>query len=143
MKSVPSLEDRFKVVSSDSPLGTPWDTPPSSSPFLRSSNAYGPAGIQDLVGNPALHPTTLRPRWLWPVPLIQAGQDGVGELDGGTRSGVCGLARSPENDRAPGNTTIKGCQNLESGISWTDSGFAGIQKLRRHHARCAYWALLP
>jgi len=30
--------------------------------------------------------------------------------------------RSPENDRAPGNTTIKGCQNLESGISWTDSG---------------------
>jgi ADP-ribosylglycohydrolase len=30
--------------------------------------------------------------------------------------------RSPENDRAPGNTTIKGCQNLESGVSWTESG---------------------
>ena len=30
--------------------------------------------------------------------------------------------RSPENDRAPGNTTIKGCQHLESGVPWTDSG---------------------
>jgi ADP-ribosylglycohydrolase len=30
--------------------------------------------------------------------------------------------RSPENDRAPGNTSIKACENLERGIGWESSG---------------------
>ena len=49
--------------------------------------------------------------------------------------------RSPENDRAPGNTTIKGCQNLESGFL-EDSGLLE-SKAAAPSCGCPHRALLP
>lgn len=33
-------------------------------------------------------------------------------------------ARSPDNDRAPGNTCLAGCRNLERGVPWREAGVA-------------------
>jgi ADP-ribosylglycohydrolase len=79
---------------------------------------YGPAGIQDLAGNPALHSDDTQTSLAVARSLIQAGQDGVENWMAAFTQEFVTWLRSPENDRAPGNTTIKGCQNLESGVSW-------------------------
>lgn len=86
---------------------------------------YGPDGVQDLSGNPALHSDDTQTSMAVARALIEGGQDGVENwMQALVREFLLWL-RSPENDRAPGNTTIKGCQQLEAGVSWTESGLVG------------------
>ena len=122
MKSVPSLEDRFQGCFLGLAIGDALGYPTEFLSLPQIQQRYGPGGIQDLTGNPALHSDDTQTSLAVARSLVHAGQDGVENwMEALVREFVAWL-RSPENDRAPGNTTIKGCQRLESGVPWTDSG---------------------
>jgi ADP-ribosylglycohydrolase len=122
MKSVPSLEDRFQGCFLGLAIGDALGYPTEFLSLPQIQQRYGPTGIQDLAGNPALHSDDTQTSLAVARSLISAGQDGVENWMEALVQEFVAWLRSPENDRAPGNTTIKGCQSLESGVSWTDSG---------------------
>jgi ADP-ribosylglycohydrolase len=55
MKSVPSLEDRFQGCFLGLAIGDALGYPTEFLSLPQIQQRHGPAGIQDLVGNPALH----------------------------------------------------------------------------------------
>jgi ADP-ribosylglycohydrolase len=122
MKLEPSLEDRFQGCLLGLAIGDALGYPVEFLSLPEIRKRYGPDGIQDLTGNPALHSDDTQTSMAVARALVDAGQDGVENwMEALVREFLIWL-RSPENDRAPGNTTIKGCQNLEAGISWNESG---------------------
>ena len=112
----------FKAVSSGLAIGDALGYPTEFLSLPQIQQRYGPSGIQDLSGSPALHSDDTQTSMAVARSLISAGQDGVENWMEALVQEFLVWLRSPENDRAPGNTTIKGCQNLESGVSWTESG---------------------
>jgi ADP-ribosylglycohydrolase len=122
MKSAPSLEDRFQGCLLGLAIGDALGYPTEFLSLPQILQRYGPSGIQDLEGNPALHSDDTQTSLAVARSLIEAGQDGVENWMEVLVQQLLAWLRSPENDRAPGNTTIKGCQRLESGVSWTESG---------------------
>ena len=122
MKVEPSLEDRFQGCLLGLAIGDALGYPTEFLALPEIRKRYGPNGIQDLNGNPALHSDDTQTSMAVARALVDTGQNGVENwMEALVREFLIWL-RSPENDRAPGNTTIKGCQNLEAGISWTESG---------------------
>jgi len=122
MKSVPSLEDRFQGCFLGLAIGDALGYPTEFLSLPQIQQRYGPSGVQDLAGNPALHSDDTQTSMAVARSLVKAGQDGVENWMEALAQEFVAWLRSPENDRAPGNTTIKGCQRLESGVPWTDSG---------------------
>jgi ADP-ribosylglycohydrolase len=122
MKSVPSLEDRFQGCLLGLAIGDALGFPTEFLSLPEIQKKYGPNGIQDLPGNPALHSDDTQTSMAVARALIDAGQNGVENWMDALSKEFLAWFRSPENDRAPGNTTIKGCQHLEEGVSWTQAG---------------------
>src|SRR5262245_56638117 len=122
MKLVPSLDDRFQGSFLGLAIGDALGYPTEFLSLPQIHQRYGPRGIQDLKGNPALHSDDTQTSMAVARSLIDAGQDGVENWMEALVRELLAWLRSPENDRAPGNTTIKGCERLETGVSWTDSG---------------------
>jgi ADP-ribosylglycohydrolase len=122
MKSAPSLEDRFQGCFLGLAIGDALGYPTEFLSLPEIEKRYGPDGIQDLSGNPALHSDDTQTSMAVARALIDAGQDGVENWMEVLVHQFLAWLRSPDNDRAPGNTTIKGCQQLEAGVSWTESG---------------------
>jgi ADP-ribosylglycohydrolase len=122
MKSVPSLEDRFQGCVLGLAIGDALGYPTEFLSLPEIQKRYGADGIQELSGNPALHSDDTQTSMAVARALIEAGQDGVENWMEVVKKELLLWLRSPENDRAPGNTTIKGCQQMEAGVPWTDSG---------------------
>jgi ADP-ribosylglycohydrolase len=122
MKSVLSLEDRFQGCFLGLAIGDALGYPTEFLSLPEIQKRYGPGGVEDLSGNPALHSDDTQTSMAVARALIEAGQDGVENWMEALMKELVAWLRSPENDRAPGNTTIKGCQQMEAGVSWTESG---------------------
>jgi len=122
MKSGPSLEDRFQGCLLGLAIGDALGYPTEFLTLAEIRKRYGPLGIQDIQGNPALHSDDTQMSLAVCTALIKAGHSGLEDLMGVLEQEFLGWLRSPENDRSPGNTSIKGCQALESGVHWNQSG---------------------
>ncbi len=122
MKSAPSLDDRFQGCFLGLAIGDALGYPTEFLSLPEIRQRFGTGGIQDLSGNPALHSDDTQTSMAVARSLIEAGQNGVENWMEALVKELLIWLRSPENDRAPGNTTIKGCRELEAGVSWTQSG---------------------
>ena len=122
MTSNLSMEDRFEGCLLGLAVGDALGYPTEFLSFREILQRFGPEGIQDLPGNPALHSDDTQLSMAVAKALVEGGDRGIEEFMVLLRREFLAWFRSPENDRAPGNTTIHGCQNLEAGISWDQSG---------------------
>lgn len=122
MKSAPSLEDRFQGCLLGLAIGDALGYPTEFLSLPEIRQRFGAGGVQDLSGNPALHSDDTQTSIVVARSLIEAGENGVENWMASLVKEFLVWLRSAENDRAPGNTTIKGCQLLEAGVSWTESG---------------------
>ncbi|MFZ5573016.1 MAG: ADP-ribosylglycohydrolase family protein [Thermodesulfobacteriota bacterium] len=82
---------------------------------------YGQAGITDLP-NPALFTDDTQMSIAIAEALIRAGEKDLDTLMAAVREEFVRWRHSPENNRAPGNTCLKGVSNLERGTHWRESG---------------------
>jgi ADP-ribosylglycohydrolase len=87
---------------------------------------YGPQGITDFVP-PRSHPLgtyTDDTQMSLAVSrgLLRAGRDDLDGVMSAIAEELAAWAESPENDRAPGSTTMSACRRLFAGRSWRESG---------------------
>jgi ADP-ribosylglycohydrolase len=122
MKSGPSLEDRFQGCLLGLAIGDALGYPTEFLTLKEIRKRYGPRGIEDIQGNPALHSDDTQMSVAVCLALIKAGHSSLENLMEVLGQEFLLWLRSPENDRSPGNTSIKGCQDLESGVPWNQSG---------------------
>ena len=122
MSSHLSLEERIQGCFLGLAIGDALGYPTEFLSFLDIRDKFGDQGIQDLSGNPALHSDDTQLSISVGQALIKAGRSPFASFMDQLCQEYLLWFRSPENDRAPGNTTIRGCQNLESGIPWMQSG---------------------
>jgi ADP-ribosylglycohydrolase len=89
---------------------------------------YGPAGPQALSGNPALVTDDTQMTLAVADALTDARTQGpltAESLEPHLRSRYIAWARSPENNRAPGNTCMKSISRLAENMPWTQATDAG------------------
>lgn len=91
--------------------------------------AYGPTGVEDLMGCHGFPPGTFTDDTQMSIALAEAllaadGSDLDTQMQAVARRFVA-WAGSPENNRAPGNTCMSACRRLAEGASWRESGVAG------------------
>jgi ADP-ribosylglycohydrolase len=122
MKSGPSLEDRFQGCLLGLAIGDALGYPTEFLTLKEIRKRHGPGGIQDIPGNPALHSDDTQMSVAIGLALVKAGHSDLDSLMEVVGQEFLRWFRSPENDRSPGNTSVKGCQDLESGVPWTQSG---------------------
>jgi len=87
---------------------------------------HGPQGITDFVA-PRSHPRgsytdDTQMSLAVAAALIRHGNDQPEQVLGGIAGELLAWAQSPENDRAPGSTTMSACRRLQAGRSWRESG---------------------
>jgi ADP-ribosylglycohydrolase len=84
---------------------------------------YGEDGICDLP-NPALFTDDTQMSIAIAEALVRAGEKDVDAIMEAVREEFIKWFHSPENNRAPGGTCLKGVANMERGEHWTKSGVA-------------------
>jgi ADP-ribosylglycohydrolase len=84
---------------------------------------YGPQGISALP-DPALFTDDTQMSIAIAEALIQAGEKDIDAIMEVVREEFIKWLHSPENNRAPGRTCLKGVANMERGIHWSKSGIA-------------------
>jgi len=82
---------------------------------------YGEGGITDLPNN-ALFTDDTQMSIAVAEALIRAGDQSVESIMDALREEFIRWLHSPENNRAPGNTCLKGVANMERGVPWSESG---------------------
>ena len=82
---------------------------------------YGDSGIKDLP-NPALFTDDTQMSIAIAEALIKAGDQAVETIMAAVRDEFIKWRRSPENNRAPGNTCLVAVSTMEHGIHWAGSG---------------------
>jgi ADP-ribosylglycohydrolase len=87
---------------------------------------YGPQGITDFVP-PRSHPLgtytdDTQMSLATARALVRAGRGDLDEVISAIAEELAAWAESPENDRAPGSTTMSACRGLFAGRSWRESG---------------------
>ncbi|MFH2075471.1 MAG: ADP-ribosylglycohydrolase family protein [Pseudomonadota bacterium] len=83
---------------------------------------YGPGGITDLPKAPALFTDDTQMTIAIAEALVDCGDKDVNAIMESIRREFISWRGSPENNRAPGNACLKGVQNMERGVHWSESG---------------------
>jgi len=86
---------------------------------------FGPAGPDDLEGDPALvtDDTQMALAVAWALHGVDRYTADV--LEPRLRERFVAWAHSPENDRAPGMTCLRACGGLADGVPWVEATIAG------------------
>jgi ADP-ribosylglycohydrolase len=92
--------------------------------FEEIKKKFGAHGIIDLLGNPALHSDDTQMSLALSAALLRTEGKSLDSFMKGLSEEFLIWFRSPQNDRAPGNTSTKACQKLEAGADWRDSGIS-------------------
>ncbi len=82
---------------------------------------YGASGIQDMP-EPALITDDTQMTIALANALCRAGEKPVATLADAMAEEFVAWYKSPENNRAPGNTCLNACRQLAEGCSWRQSG---------------------
>ena len=99
--------------------------------FISDLNAlrekYGPEGVMDFEGDwhpPGTYTDDTQMSLAIARALLKAGHRPLDELMTLMAEEFVRWNRSPDNNRAPGNTCRAGCESLERGVPWRESGIA-------------------
>lgn len=92
--------------------------------LARIKRRYGPGGITDLP-DPALFSDDTQMSVALAEALLRAGEKDLQTLMGAVQEEFIQWRHSPENNRAPGRTCLRGVERMEQGIPWWESGDAG------------------
>lgn len=114
--------DRAKGVLFGLAIGDALGFPTEFMPLSRIKAKYGPSGITDLPGFPALYTDDTQMSVAVAEALAAAGDRDLETIMAAVREGFIAWRHSPENDRAPGNTCLEGVSNMERGVHWSESG---------------------
>lgn len=90
----------------------------------RIKEKYGEAGISDLPGDPAIFSDDTQMSIAIAEALVKAGKGDIESIMTAIRDEFIKWRRSPENNRAPGNTCLAGVSNMTRGMHWSESGIA-------------------
>jgi ADP-ribosylglycohydrolase len=85
---------------------------------------YGQNGISELP-DPALFTDDTQMSVAITEALVRVGEKDIESIMEAVREEFIRWLHSPDNNRAPGGTCLKGVANMEKGIHWTKSGIAG------------------
>lgn len=85
---------------------------------------YGPQGISDLP-EPALFSDDTQMTLAVTEALVEAGDRDIETIMASVSRHFIAWLHSPQNNRAPGRTCLRGVRNLEKGLHWSRSGIAG------------------
>ena len=91
--------------------------------FDRIKAKYGKDGIRDL-SEPALFTDDTQMSIAVAEALVRAGEKDIEAIMEAVREEFIKWYHSPENNRSPGGTCLKGVANMEKGSHWTKSGVA-------------------
>jgi ADP-ribosylglycohydrolase len=122
MNPGPTLEERFEGCFLGLAIGDALGYPTEFLSWEEIQKKFGSQGIQDLPGNPALHSDDTQMSLAVASALVKSGKGPLSGFMESLSGEFLAWFRSPENNRAPGNTSIKACENLERGIGWEYSG---------------------
>jgi ADP-ribosylglycohydrolase len=89
----------------------------------RIRDEYGKHGIKDLP-DPGLFTDDTQMSVAIAEALVRAGDKDIEAIMGAVKDEFISWLHSPENNRAPGNTCLKGAANMERGIHWSKSGLS-------------------
>ena len=121
-------EDQFSGTMVGLAVGDALGLPTEFISRQRILERFGPQGLTDFApghGHPAGTFTDDTQMSLAVADgLLEAEGEELDELLRCISSRFVAWARSPDNDRAPGNTCLAGCRNLERGVPWRESGVA-------------------
>ena len=84
---------------------------------------YGKSGIED-IPDPALFTDDTQMSIAIAEALIKSGENDIETILKAIRNEFIKWLHSPENNRAPGKTCLKGVANMEHGLHWSESGVA-------------------
>lgn len=104
-------------------IGDALGAPTEFMPLPAIKAQYGEEGIQDLP-DPALYTDDTQMSIAIAEALIQAGNQDIESIMEAVKEEFIKWRHSPDNNRAPGNTCLRGIENLERGVHWTKSGIA-------------------
>jgi len=90
----------------------------------RIKTDFGPAGITDFPKSPALFTDDTQMSIAVAEALIKAGDRDLESIMEAVKEEFVKWRRSPENNRAPGNTCLSGVAAMERGVHWAESGVA-------------------
>ena len=84
---------------------------------------FGESGIADLP-DPPLYTDDTQMSIAIAEALVSVVDQDVDSIMEAVRDEFIKWRRSPENNRAPGNTCLEGIRNMEHGVDWAESGVA-------------------
>jgi ADP-ribosylglycohydrolase len=138
-ESHPSRQNAFAGSIVGLTIGDALGFPAEFRSRARITEAFGPAGVQDLVSvdDPRWRDNRAPGRERFPAgaysddtqmtlavaeALIETGSADLDRLMGAIARRFVQWSVSPENTRAPGNTCLEGCRNLARGVPWRSAG---------------------
>jgi len=87
---------------------------------------HGPKGITDFVAShshpPGTYTDDTQMSLAVAAALVRAGRGSLDEVMAAIATELLKWSTSPENDRAPGSTTMSACRRLAAGRPWRESG---------------------
>ena len=92
--------------------------------LARIKTDFGPDGIRDFSKSPAIYSDDTQMSIAIAEALIKAGDQDLETIMEATKEEFVKWRRSPENNRAPGNTCLAGVTAMERGVHWSESGVA-------------------
>jgi ADP-ribosylglycohydrolase len=115
--------DKAKGVIYGLAIGDALGAPTEFLPLPKIKAEYGEKGIQDLP-DPALYTDDTQMSIAIAEALIRAGDQDIESIMEAVKEEFIKWYHSPDNNRAPGNTCLKGIENLKRGMHWSESGIA-------------------
>ncbi|MBN1105481.1 MAG: ADP-ribosylglycohydrolase family protein, partial [Deltaproteobacteria bacterium] len=115
--------DRTKGVIYGLAIGDALGAPTEFLTLDRIKATYGQGGIRD-IPDPALFTDDTQMSIAIAEALIRAGEKDIDAIMEAVREEFIQWYHSPENNRAPGGTCLKGVANMETGTHWSKSGVA-------------------
>lgn len=117
-----TLEERYEGCFFGLAIGDALGYPTEFLSLEEIRKKYGSQGVTDLAGVPALHSDDTQMAMAVAKAVLQTGNGDLPLFMEKLAGELVAWFRSPENDRSPGNTSIKACHNLEAGTNWKLSG---------------------
>ena len=120
------MKDRFEGTVVGLAVGDALGFPVEFIGSAEIRRRHGPQGLTDFVP-PHSHPLgtytdDTQMSLAVAEALVRAGRGELDEVMSAIAAGLAAWAESPENDRAPGSTTMSACRRLFAGRSWRESG---------------------
>ncbi|MGQ9731600.1 MAG: ADP-ribosylglycohydrolase family protein [Candidatus Zipacnadales bacterium] len=124
--AVNNMRDRFEGAIMGLAVGDALGFPVEFISSDEIRRRYGPHGITDFVPSrfhpPGTYSDDTQMTLAVATALLRSGRETTERVIEAIAEALLAWAQSPENNRAPGSTTMSACRRLAAGHSWRESG---------------------